>query len=368
MKKLAYIDALRGLAIIGVIMAHMNEGIPNLYLIVENISKEGARGVQLFYVASAFTIFLSYRSRSVQENNPVGNFFIRRFFRIAPMYWLGIAYYLWQSGLGPRYWLGDQPSVTPLNILSNLTFLHGLNPYWINSVVPGGWSIAVEMMFYMLCPLLFMRVRNINQAFILLNLTLALNLILTLLLKDRSPIGPEWLWHKYLLFYLPSQLPVFALGILMYFMISGESGLKDVNGINFLVLSGMWLLQLCSPKFVFFQPQFMFGIGFLFLGLGLSRAPIPLIVNPIVTYIGKISFSLYLVHFAVIHWMQQFNIFDISGIPILVFLYRFAMVLILSCIVSTVTYRLIEEPFQQIGKRIIRSREAKQAVPATRSL
>jgi peptidoglycan/LPS O-acetylase OafA/YrhL len=44
------------------------------------------------------------------------------------------------------------------------------------------------------------------------------------------------------------------------------------------------------------------------------------------------------------------------------------MVLILSCIVSTVTYRLIEEPFQQIGKRIIRSREAKQAVPATRSL
>jgi peptidoglycan/LPS O-acetylase OafA/YrhL len=354
MKKLAYIDALRGIAIIGVILAHIYYGMPGLYMVVEQMAREGARGVQLFYVASAFTIFLSYRSRSQHELNPVRNFYIRRFFRIAPMYWLGIVYYLWQNGTGSHYWLADQASITPLNILSNFTFLHGLNPYWINSLVPGGWSIAVEMMFYMLCPLLFLRVRNINQAFTLLNLTLVLNMVLSFLLSDRSPISSQWLWQKYLMLYLPSQMPVFSLGILMYFILTEPGSLKRIYGINLILLSAMWLLQSSLPGIVFFPPHFLFGIGFLLLGLCLSRLPLPLLVNPVLTYIGRISFSIYLSHFAVIHWMEHFRIYDVTGVPMLNFIYRFGMVLGLAVIISTITYRLIEVPMQQIGKRFIR--------------
>ena len=41
------------------------------------------------------------------------------------------------------------------NVYDNLStafFLHGLHPEAINSVIPGGWSIAVEMTFYLFFP------------------------------------------------------------------------------------------------------------------------------------------------------------------------------------------------------------------------
>ncbi len=67
MKKLDYIDALRGLAILGVIMVHSISD-SNLPFIVERIFGQGARGVQLFYLASAFTLFLSFSNRIDKEN------------------------------------------------------------------------------------------------------------------------------------------------------------------------------------------------------------------------------------------------------------------------------------------------------------
>lgn len=47
------------------------------------------------------------------------------------------------------YWQASQPNITIGNVISNF-YCHGLSPYWINSLVPGGWSITVEM-FFMYC-------------------------------------------------------------------------------------------------------------------------------------------------------------------------------------------------------------------------
>src|SRR5258706_12846498 len=106
-----------------------------------------AIGVQLLYVVRAFTIFLTFTQHRAKEKNYITNFFIRRFFRIAPMYYLGIVYYLFQDGMGARYWLGDAAEISGWNILSNLFFGPSCNPYWITRVVPGGCAIAVARFF-----------------------------------------------------------------------------------------------------------------------------------------------------------------------------------------------------------------------------
>ena len=93
--KLRFVDALRGFAILGVLVVHCGQiGINEYPSLVQNIILNGAMGVQLFFVASAFTIFLTYANLYDKEANPNVNFFIRRFFRIAPMYYLGIIYFL----------------------------------------------------------------------------------------------------------------------------------------------------------------------------------------------------------------------------------------------------------------------------------
>src|SRR5205823_5455354 len=90
-------DALRGLAILAVIMVHVIQYGPDAKFFsggLISIVQHGARGVQLFFVASALTLWMSMSNRK-QKKHPTQSFYIRRLFRIAPMYYLGVAYYTW---------------------------------------------------------------------------------------------------------------------------------------------------------------------------------------------------------------------------------------------------------------------------------
>ena len=56
-KNIGYIDALKGLAIIGVTMVHTGgSGLPG---VLGNIGSSGARGVQMFFIISAMLTFTS---------------------------------------------------------------------------------------------------------------------------------------------------------------------------------------------------------------------------------------------------------------------------------------------------------------------
>ena len=184
MKKLRYITVLRALAILAVLAVHSSQHA-DLQQIPEQLAgilNNGQRGVQLFYMLSAFTLFLTYTYHNRQEQYPKRNFFLRRFFRIAPLYFLAIIYYLWQDGFGPRPWLGDAPGVSKLNILSNFLMLHSFSPYWINSVVPGGWSVGIEFLFYSIFPFIFSRIRNMQDAVNFTLITLAFRTVMMIIL------------------------------------------------------------------------------------------------------------------------------------------------------------------------------------------
>ena len=143
---LPWIDALRGLAILMVLANHVALVVPGLSAPLLALARFGQMGVQLFFVASAFTLCLSWQHRRADEQQPVRRFLLRRLFRIAPLYWLGVALFamlhLVQTGaVGSG---GEVPysPYTTTNITANLFFVHGFMPAAQNSIVPGGWSIV----------------------------------------------------------------------------------------------------------------------------------------------------------------------------------------------------------------------------------
>ena len=92
------------------------------------------------------------------EVNRIKNFYIRSFFRIAPLFWIAIPVYLLVNGL-------DKTAEAPAGIgftqlFLTATFMHGFWPDSINSIVPGGWSIAVEISFYALFSYLILKIGN----------------------------------------------------------------------------------------------------------------------------------------------------------------------------------------------------------------
>jgi peptidoglycan/LPS O-acetylase OafA/YrhL len=364
MKRFAFIDALRGLAIILVILHHTNlqiEGVPGL---AHRLSTQGARGVQLFFVMSSFTLFLSMKSR---QNEPVQklNFFIRRFFRIAPLFYIGIIFYLVVNGFQPRY--GEEFSVTLPSIASTVLFLNSWSPYWINNVVPGGWSIAIEMMFYLLVPFLFLKIKNLYAALTLTTVTFLASLALYLSLERVQFIQEPQIWKSFIFYWLPNQLPVFFLGIVLYFIFNKIQDLRDSNSITSQKFSiknqklGTTLIFLSAGLFIilcYFPSDavghFLYGIVFLCLAIALVLHPFKILVNPFFCNIGKVSYSGYLIHFYILQlcrsWIQPF--FTLLY-PLLQLTIVFVLTLAITFFISTITYTLIEEPSQKIGKQLI---------------
>lgn len=91
-QKLDYIDDLRAMAIIMVIIVHTSQSISNLPYSLQLFTEYCRMGVQLFFVLSAITLCMSLSRVSSNRENLI-IFHLKRFFRIAPLYYFGIAFY-----------------------------------------------------------------------------------------------------------------------------------------------------------------------------------------------------------------------------------------------------------------------------------
>ncbi|MGE5329741.1 MAG: acyltransferase family protein [Deltaproteobacteria bacterium] len=361
-KRLDYIDAIRGLAIFGVIVVHTSHEIYDLPKYLLKIATEGARGVQLFFIASALTLFMTMIKRQEKEKHLIINFFIRRFFRIAPLFYIAIIFYILKDGLGPRYWLGDAPGISAWNIIATIFFINGWNPYWINSIVPGGWSIAVEMTFYLLVPLIFFKIKNISKAIWLFIFSIFLSFSLNRILENVHFISDQRLWSEYLFFWFPSQFPVFCLGIVLYFLIFSTSNLiKDSNKIQIatLLLGSSFCMILALLKGVSVpcvDNHVLYGIAFVIFALSLSIYQFEIFVNSFWIYLGKISFSSYLSHFALIPIATSiisYTCLEATAKYLLLLL----ITLILTITVSSITYYYVEKPCIKLGSILIKKIE-----------
>ncbi|MCK6457745.1 MAG: acyltransferase [Phycisphaerae bacterium] len=363
-KRYEFIDALRGVAILAVIAGH-TAFIASPSPRVQSVLTQGARGVQLFYVISAFTLFASMSARSRNERRPVLNYFLRRFFRIAPLFYVAAVICLVIWGWGPRY---HAPyGVSAQHVVATFAFLHGWHPHTINSVVEGGWSIGIEMSFYLLLPYCFRRIRTLRGAVAATLVALVAGRMLT---KGLNHVGPALFApdHYHLVRYfsfmwLPSQIPLFMMGFILYFLIHSaraphapaiDAGVRDRGSIIYLAAALYVMLALTFPDRNLLPPHVLFGATFVAMAYALSRWPVRWLVNPLTCYFGKVSYSAYLMHFFVIRVMQGlFRSASLEGPGPAQYLLALYLVLVCTALVSTFTYHVIEQPGQRLGRLLI---------------
>jgi peptidoglycan/LPS O-acetylase OafA/YrhL len=170
------------------------------------VAEIGQYGVQLFFVISAATVFLTIRDTQA-KGKPIGSWFLRRFLRIAPLYYTAIIGYLALNLAKARLGAATDPnSFEPLHMLANVLFIHAWTPGADNEIVPGGWSIGVEMTFYLVAPALLGLLQKRHGLTMLLAIVATLVAGIALLEQDvRS--------NSFLYFWPPTQLPVLLLGL-----------------------------------------------------------------------------------------------------------------------------------------------------------
>jgi exopolysaccharide production protein ExoZ len=374
-ERYGFVNALRGFAFMLVLLVHCANTIADLPPKLDQLVGQGARGVQLFFLISAFTLVHSLAAREGREEKLILNFFLRRFFRIAPLFWLAICIWLWIDGpSAPRYWAPQ--GVSPSGIALTFLFLNGWHPDTLTAIVPGGWSIAVEMMFYLLVPFLYRSVRNLQAALWLVLATLIAGSLSSALLNKWMhqfyPAKFNYMLDSFFSLWLPMQLHVFALGFVLYFILKKQSleGRSPASAAN--RKSEAWLL-LGTALYLLIGGAFgrlavipvylIYGTGFLFFSWSFAMRPLPLLVNRLTNHIGIVSFSAYVNHFLVLHAIQALSptipalqrLLCVHSSPItqLVVLYGFAFAI--TMLASTLTWRIIEEPGIALGRIVIRA-------------
>ena len=281
------------------------------------------------------------------------------------MFYVGLVFFVWAAGMHTRFWAPR--GVTPLDIGLTALFLHGWHPETINSVVPGGWSIAAEVMFCLLLPVLFRIITSRTKALGFLAFTLLLgvaaDLWLAPLLIPAYPENFRYLAENFRFFWIFAQLPVFALGILLYFLLRGRlaqpaprPGWAALGAA--LVLGAALFMQLHPPSPPPCQAVVLYGVAFMLFGLALHLTRSPVLVNRVAVFLGKISYSLYFVHFAVFQYL--FFRWP-AGLPLTgpgATLLALALVLAVAGSISYATYRWIELPGIALGRRLVAKLEA----------
>lgn len=293
--RLEYVDVVRGVAILAVILTHTAQS----FTPVIPVARAGQYGVQLFFVASAYTLMLSARRRGLQY----GPFLFRRFFRIAPAYGVALFGYWIAVAAVPGLLNGTatSPRHTPLAVTANLLLFHGFVPSANNTLVPGGWSVGTEMAFYAVFPLLAggaaraYRRWGLSALWVAFGSAVAINVAVLPLLARMTglALGNNTFWY----FSLLNNLPVFLAGIIAFYRPPQPERVVRTILVNMGVAivsvgTTAYLLQGSDPQVQMMLPSLVsIGCASLLRLAQLLPSPRPLVL------IGRISFSMYLVHF-----------------------------------------------------------------------
>ncbi|MFO0937785.1 MAG: acyltransferase [Gemmataceae bacterium] len=147
--QLPSLDGIRAVCIVFVIGAHANRShnFPAHWIGISGYIFNGSLGVHIFFVLSGFLItYLLLKEEDREGSVSLKNFYIRRCFRILPVF---IAYI---SALACLEALTSL-EISRYQYVSSFTFTKN---YWQSTWIDGHlWSLSVEEQFYLFWPVLF---------------------------------------------------------------------------------------------------------------------------------------------------------------------------------------------------------------------
>ena len=368
----ASLTGLRGIAALFVFVfhyGHFNPGI-RLDLSVPLIGKVlqfpfgfGFAGVDLFFVLSGFLLALPFARATLSgsAHQPLTQYYKRRLLRVFPAYYAQLAIILIVGA-----WFITFKPLDGISLLAHLFmfFNIGWNP--VHPIVGLWWTLPVELSFYLLLPFIAPYMRPGRWIFVLLT-----GIVLSVLYRQwcadyfaSAPSGAVFLAASH----LPGVLPEFLLGASAALLVQWLEfrsikrppvWLPDALFLTGVVLAWVWFWAIMLPNGgVFWSGHWSMMIAPVAVGLPLSLIVLSLYLgsrigrllfaNPLVYFLGLISYSLYLWHFVVLQ--QAGTVFGetysaLHGLP------KFLFSALLVVLVSTASYYLFERPFFKLSAR-----------------
>jgi peptidoglycan/LPS O-acetylase OafA/YrhL len=344
--RLQSVDGMRGLAALLVVWMHTSEIFSalrteqgkavTLFHDLAQWGHFGLLGVSVFFAVSGYLIPSSIHGQRLPA---LKKFLVRRFFRLYPAFWLSIP-----MGLMTTWWLWGR-QMPRRDLALNFTMLTSI----VNAAPVQGlyWTLEVELLFYALCAAIFFAKPALLGSTRFLFFTALLFFGWYCAPQTRSFVfGGATTIHLSVMFW----------GAGLRALVNSNRSLLRSRG-NTLYL-GAWIVWLII--FDRIPTNATSGVGGTFfhvsaaaicafyacLQLGQPR-------NALLSYCGKVSYSIYLFHpvvFYALFWLVRFALPPIckqlnTGFYIVI-------VAALTIALSSIVYRWIEAPSMALGKKL----------------
>lgn len=327
------LHGLRGVAILFVIVSHLANAQLNLVPFL-SLGRLGKVGVWLFFVLSSYllTTQLIRALRKSEWFRAIYSYFVRRVFRIYPLFIVALALHLIRD-------------ITLPQLLNHLALLEGVHELW---------AIPVEFKYYFVVPVIAALAVMAGSA-----VALSATMGLVALTVWASLSDPGLVFSNDLS--LIAKAPPFLLG-------SAIALWRDRIGPRALPghVVGLFLLAFFMLAYGFklgaqgdisakWSPWLSLGMGVAVCGVVLSSLQdgwlAKLMSANVLVYFGEISFSLYLLHMFIVRVAQKIPYFP--GLPLLTML--------VCILVAHMSHRMIEVPGMRLGKYLSDIRGKKPA-------
>ncbi|HEX2606263.1 MAG TPA: acyltransferase [Flavisolibacter sp.] len=301
-----------------------------------NVLLGGGMGVALFFMISGFILSLPFAQQYRKQGKKVGlrRYYLRRLTRLEPPYLiLLVLLFLVQVLVLKTYTFGF---LWP-RLLASATYTHMLLYHSFSPILPVAWTLEVEVQFYLLAPL-FCLLFRIRSALLRRTILLTVILVSALYWFNVWQMGTVFMYlHFFLSGLLLADLQVQGIRLIPGFkagILAGGLALASIIFIDsftsltgyMIKLAGMFLLFHVVLTHPFWKKVFSI---------------------PVISIIGGMCYSVYLLHFAVLSFVGGLAGRYVSHWNPLVF--SAVLVLFASCILflSALYFLGVEKPFMK---------------------
>lgn len=338
-----WISKAKGFGILGVVAVHtVLRFTVSEYL--TSVACAGRYCVQLFFVISAYLTFISLeRNKEPLDLKSYLMYFGHKLVRLIPVLytavlWHIISYSVLHGGVSEINTAIWKDAFFAVTFLNGFSVLH-INP-WLN------WYIGDLVIYYAIAPFLFHWIDTFKKSvwFFIVTMVFAWlsNIVISLLNFDAG---------AYFCFWLPNQLPVLAIGTMLYhFQKSSFVAIKNSILTLLFVISSCLLLSLSfftTPmeihvRYGLFLLVFVYTL-FNYSGRMFNWLKI----------LGNYSYGIYLYHWCLLSIFDSFmNRNGISRSSIINFICYYVLLVLISLLIAKLANMVFEKPFFGFTKRV----------------
>ena len=337
------LDGLRAVSILLVLFSHAWLGhiVP------------GGLGVTIFFFISGFIITrLMITEWDASGTVSIKKFYLRRFFRLMPALIVFVLASLIVMQMAGVHWAWVELASVFFYFANYFGIFIGFSGDVLPPPLSITWSLAVEEHFYMVFPFVFLTLIGLPKRFLMAVLSLSVILLVWRVYLVYG-VGLDHLAHDRIYKATDTRADSIMYGTAFAVLMSRFPAAAEIFHRRATLIVGVVLMLV---SLLYRDENFRESYRYSLQGIALACMFSYLVLNDtfasrllsakVMNYLGKISYSLYLYHWLV------FGIITV-WIPMLSLPVRIIIMIVASLVLADLSYRLIERPCLNYGRRYL---------------